>query len=93
MTLAYIVGPVIALIVFLIFLTDKWEVVIHGTTADRDKIYQRYHQLQKLNVRCKVVRTDAKLPNQGPVLQLLVMDKDLAKGKYLLSLVRGSDPQ
>ncbi len=85
MTLSFIIGPVVALAIFIIFITDKWEVVMHGSQdTDRDKIYQQYHQLQNQKIRCKVVREDPKTMTETVVYKLLVMKQDLDKKKVLL---------
>ena len=76
MTLSFIVGPLILLIVFLIFITDKWEVVLHGPkNIDHETIYNKYSHLQQQKIRCKVVR------DSNNYLKLLVMAADVRKIK------------
>lgn len=82
MTLSFIAGPIIALIVFVIFITDKWEVIKSGDQdTDRDEIYNRYHYLQKQKIRCKVVRENPQNFAENIVLKLLVLNKDIEKAK------------
>lgn len=81
MTLSFIIGPIIALVIFIIFITDKWEVVMHGSKEQMStSIYKKHEQLQKQNVRCKIVREDGQLSGQS-LLKLLVMEKDIHKLK------------
>lgn len=80
MTLSFIIGPIFALIVFIIFITDKWVIVLDGKKHTVEKeIYEQYHDLKSHNIRCKVVRVDRPLSTDGSGLQLFVMEKDLNK--------------
>lgn len=80
MTLSFIVGPIIALIVFIIFITDKWKIVTEGKKRMNEKeIYKQYHDLKSRNIRCKIVRVDRPILTEGACLQLFVMEKDLSK--------------
>ncbi|QOY36760.1 hypothetical protein AWH56_003645 [Anaerobacillus isosaccharinicus] len=80
MTLSFIIGPIIALIVFMILINDKWEIVLEGKKhIDEKEIYEHYQHLKNQDIRCKVVRVEHPLSIEGAGLQLFVMEKDLNK--------------